>query len=428
MEERLLLLVLYALTYVEWISFYCVVLKEKITKPTKRSLIIFLLLLALRVAGIVFWGHRYLLFDIVWIVFCFGFFLMTVFQALKKWLFSLVIIGVLETCVACVLRAFSIYETKLRSVGAIRCASMVIAIIWLYHFLIGRKINKEHFVLTKKVWRLFIGVLFVLMFMMAYFSFVLSEIPDLKMLRAGSVVILLGGLSIWGMIMAVIYYFNGTEKYRLQNEMSEKYNEQQREYFTRLLEKEQDTRQFRHDIINHLLVMQDIASKENSEQLDRYISELLEDINGEQYKQYDVGNEVVNTILNYYLLPMKDKCDIHVTGYMGELERVSQKDLCTIMSNITKNAVEAVERIDDEHRMISVYANCGEKYLNIKVENTMKEDIVIGADGLPQTIKADKDNHGIGLSNTKKIVEKYNGKYQIKTEKGRFITQIYLKI
>lgn len=428
MEERLLLLVLYALTYVEWISFYCVVLKEKITKPTKKNLIVFLVLLTLRVVGIVFWGHRYFVFDIVWIVFCCSFFSMTFLQALKKWALLFVVLLVLETSAACVLRAFATYDLKLQVIGAIECASVVISIIWFYYFLIGRKINKEHLVLPKNVWCLFIGVILVIMLMMSYFSFVLSEIPELKMIKTGSIIILLGGLSIWGMIMAVIYYFNGTEKYRLQNEMSEKYNEQQRAYFTRLLEKERDTRQFRHDIISHLLVMQDIASKENSEQLDKYIGDLLEDINGEQYKQYDVGNEVVNTILNYYLLPLKDKCDIQVTGYMGELERISQKDLCTIISNITKNAVEAVERIDDEHRMITVYANCGEKYLNIKIENTMKEDIVIGADGLLQTTKKDKDNHGIGLSNTKKIVEKYNGKYEIKTEKGRFTTQIYLKI
>ena len=427
MEENLWLLVLYAVTYVEWISFYCVVLKEKITAPTRRGLIIFLLFLALRVVGIVFWGHKFFLFDIVWIVFCCCFFSMTIFQSLKKWLFSLVVISVLETSVARIAEAFDIYDPKFRWGGVIKCAINVLLIIWIYYFLIGRKINKEHLALPKRIWRLFIGVILVIMLMMVYFSFVLSEVPDLKMIRAGSVIILLGGLSIWGMIMAVIYYFNGTEKYRLQNEMSEKYNEQQREYFTRLLEKEQDTRQFRHDIINHLIVMQDIASKEKSEQLDKYIGDLLKDINGEQYKQYDVGNEVVNTILNYYLLPLKEICDIRVTGYIGELDQISQKDLCTIVSNTVKNAVEAVKSIEEE-KMISVHVGVGELYVNMKIENTIKEHIMIGANGLPQTTKADKNNHGIGLLNVKNVVESYNGKYEIQQENGRFITQIYLKI
>ena len=427
MEERLLWLVLYALTYVEWISFYCIVLKEKVTKPNKKDLIIFLILLTLRVAGIIFCYHKQGLFDIVWIVFSCYFFSMTILQAFKKWLFSVVVILVLETCVACVLRAFSFYEAKLQYIGAIKCASIVIGIVWLYYFLIGRRINKEHLALPQRVWRLFIGVLLVIMLMMAYFSFVLSEIPNLKMIKAGSIIILMGGLSICGMIMAVIYYFNGTAKYRLENEMSEKYNEQQREYFTRLLEKEQDTRRFRHDIINHLIVMQDIASKKMGSQLEEYIGELLQDISGEQHKQYDVGNEVVNTILNYYLLPLRDRCDIKVTGYMGELQKISQKDLCTILSNIIKNAVEAVEDIAEGNKKIVVDVNSGEKYWNIKVENTMNGDIVIGVNGLPQTSKGDKYNHGIGLLNIKNTVEKYSGRYEIKTQKGRFITQIYLK-
>lgn len=428
MEERLWLLVLYALTYVEWISFYCVVLKEKLTKPTRRRLIVFLLLLMLRIAGIVFWGHRYFMFDIVWIAFCYAFFEMPILRSLKKWLFSFGVISVLESCIDCILRTFSLYITQIEMVCVIECSFVVIVIIWSYYFWIGKRIDKDNFILPKKIWRLLISVLCVIMLMMVYFVFVLKDVPDLKMVKVGSVLILAGGLAICGIIIAVIYYFNGTEKYRLQNEMAEKYNEQQREYFTRLLEKEQDTRRFRHDIINHLIVMQDIAIKEQSEQLDEYIGGLLQDIDSEQHKQFDVGNEVVNTILNYYLLPLKEECNIKVNGYMGEIANVSQKDLCTIISNVIKNAVEAIMNVNKDNRQICVDVHCGEMYMNIKVENTKMEDVVIGENGLPQTSKLDKDNHGIGLINTKSIVEKYNGKYEIKIENQRFITNIYLKI
>ncbi|MBE5943088.1 MAG: GHKL domain-containing protein [Lachnospiraceae bacterium] len=427
MEERLLLLLLYALTYVEWISFYAVVLKEQLIKPTKKNFIIFLILLTLRIVGIVFWGHKYLLFDIVWIAFCCCFFSMTIMEALKKWVIFLAIVCVMEGSVNCVLRAFSLCMTNMEIVWAIECASVVIAIIWLYYLIIGRKLNKDFLVLPKRVGYLFTGVNIVLMLMMSYFSFVLSEVPKLKMVKAGSVIILMGGLSVFGMIIAVIYYFNGTAKYRLQNEISEKYNEQQREYFTRLLEKEQLTRQFRHDIINHLIVMQEMAGKEQSERLQEYIGELLQEIDNEHYKQYDVGNEVVNTILNYYLLPMRESCDVKVTGYMGELEKISQKDLCTIISNVIKNAVEAVQNVDDKNKEIVVDINCGEKYLSVKVENTMNGDIMIGENGLPQTSKSDKNSHSIGLLNTKTVVEKYNGTYEIILKTRTFITQIYLK-
>ena len=247
------------------------------------------------------------------------------------------------------------------------------------------------------------------------------------MVKFGSIIILLGGLSICGMIIAVIYYFNGTEKYRLQNEMAEKYNEQQREYFTRLLEKEQDTKQFRHDIINHLLAMKDIADKEESFALQEYVQGLLQDINSEKYKQYDIGIDVVNTVLNYYLLPIKDNCIITLNGYMEEIGHYDQKDLCTLFSNIIKNAVEAVEKVEETNREIHIHVNQGKKYLNIEIGNTMCQELVLDENGFPLTSKNDKTNHGLGLQNVKKVVEKYNGTYEIKIEKNTFITEIYLK-
>lgn len=428
MEERLLLLLLYALTYVEWISFYCVVLKEQLTKPTKKNFIIFLILLTLRIVGIVFWEHSYLLFDIVWIAFCCCFFSMSITHALKKWIIALAFVMVIENGIGNVYRVFSQYIVEPRIVETIGIACSVIVLIWLYYILIGKKVDKEYFVLPRRIWKLLISVIVVIMLMMSYFSFVLREVSNLKMVKAGSVIILLGGLSISGMIMAVIYYFNGTAKYRLQNEISEKYNEQQREYFTRLLEKEQVTRQFRHDIINHLIVMQEMLGKKQSERLEEYIDELLQEIDNKHHKQYDVGNEVVNTIFNYYLLPIRESCDIKVTGYMGELEGISSKDLCTVVSNITKNAVEAVENVVNGKKSILVHVNCGKKYWSIKMENTMRINLIEGVESLLQTSKVDKDNHGIGLQNVKRVVEKYNGKYTIETAEGRFITEIYIKI
>ena len=41
-------------------------------------------------------------------------------------------------------------------------------------------------------------------------------------------------------IFALIYYFNTTRDYKTQKEMLEIYNEQQKEYFSKLLEKEQE--------------------------------------------------------------------------------------------------------------------------------------------------------------------------------------------
>ena len=426
--EKVCLLITYVLTFVEWISFYCIVLKEKIKKPTCKGMIFLLIMVTLRLTGILLWEKSYFLLDVVWIAFSCMCFSMSLLQALKKWIISLSIISVLEGCISCILEAYLPYNLMQEQIGIIQCAGIVSIIIWLYYFCVGRKLNKDQFDLPRLIWRLFVGLIIVIMLMMSYFVFVLEDVPDIRMVKFGSIIILLGGLSICGMIIAVIYYFNGTEKYRMQNEMAEKYNEQQREYFTRLLEKEQDTKQFRHDIINHLLAMKDIADKEESFALQEYVQGLLQDINSEKYKQYDIGNDVVNTVLNYYLLPIKDNCIITLNGYMEEIGNYDQKDLCTLFSNIIKNAVEAVEKVEETNREIHIHVNQGKKYLNIEIENTMCQELVLDENGFPQTSKKDKENHGLGLQNVKKVVEKYNGTYEIKIEKNTFITEIYLKI
>ena len=423
--EKILILILYGLTYVEWMSFYYVVLKEKVQKPATGRLIVFVLLLILRIAGILWNGHMYILLDVVWIAFTCAFYALPLRKAMKEWLFLLIVLSVIESSVDGVLAAFSVCSSHHRLVRDMLCTFLVIGILWIYYFVIGRKIHKEKIVLPKKVWTLFGCVMFVIMFMIVYYVFVLEEIPNMKMVKIGSLLILVGGISISMMMVAVIYYFNSMIQYRLQNEMSELYNEQQREYFTKMLEKEEDTKHFRHDITNHLMAIKNIAE---SEKVCSYVEELLQDIQNQEYAQYDVGNDVVNSIINYYLLSLNDRCGIKVDGYIGDVESVSSKDLCTIVSNVIKNAVEAVEKVEGEQRKITVVMNRGQKYMKIHVENSIDGEIVMDVDGLPRTSKQDSEHHGLGLRNMVCAVERNHGTYTIQIRDHMFIIDINLRI
>lgn len=426
--EKVWLLVMNVLAVVECLSFCYVVLNKRSEKPKKNRIVCLIAMSFILISSIMIWGTDYHLFYLLIFLCVYTFFSKNIIEALKIWFLSCAIIAVLESCIGCIITVFSLNMSDIELVREIEYQIIVNVLLWLYYVWIGRRLRREDLNLPKKVWRLLVGILCIMALMMSFFVFVVESVPNIKMVKIGSVFILIGGLAICGMIIAVIYYFNGTEKYRMQNEMAEKYNKQQREYFTRLLEKEQDTKQFRHDIINHLLAMKDIADKEESFALQEYVQGLLQDINSEKYKQYDIGNDVVNTVLNYYLLPIKDNCIITLNGYMEEIGHYDQKDLCTLFSNIIKNAVEAVEKVEETNREIHIHVNQGKKYLNIEIENIMCQELVLDENGFPQTSKKDKENHGLGLQNVKKVVEKYNGTYEIKIEKNTFIIEIYLKI
>lgn len=308
------------------------------------------------------------------------------------------------------------------------CMVGLIVLVWGYYGIWGRKQNKDTFQLPVKMNILVIVIIFAVNLMLSYFTYILPESGDTQANRIGTMLTAAGGTMICITIFALIYYFNTTRDYKTQKEMLEIYNEQQKEYFSKLLEKEQETRQFRHDIVNHLLEMQYYCEKEKYDNLRDYLKEILGEISSIRKKQYDVGNDIVNTMINNYFLPIKDTCSVTVRGQIGKLKVMEQKELCTMISNVAKNAVEAVALLEQTEREIVFEVNQGRKYLRIQVENTMSGNVCIDKNGLPKTKKKDTWNHGLGLKNVKTIVEKYHGKMEITTKNKRYIITIHIPL
>ena len=211
----------------------------------------------------------------------------------------------------------------------------------------------------------------------------------------------------------------------MKAEVLERQNEQQREYFEQLLRKEQDTRQFRHDLIAELLELKNYFEKGEYIKLNDYLSEMLGEVSEISKRQYDVGNEIVNTIINYYFLPIRTTCNIKVKGYMWDEQEISQRDLCIIVSNLVKNATEAVEKMQNYEKEILFEVCQGEKSLNIHLENTMEGELTLKG-GLPITTKSDKRNHGLGLLNVKSIVGKYEGSLSCNIENQRYTVDVFI--
>lgn len=117
-----------------------------------------------------------------------------------------------------------------------------ILIMLIYYFLLGRRLRKDAFLLPMRISVMVSAAVFAVMMMTTFFdSFIgLEESP--KVVTAGFVVTTVGSIVIFIIIFGMIYYFNVKTEYQIENEGLERYNEQQREYFENLLERENATR------------------------------------------------------------------------------------------------------------------------------------------------------------------------------------------
>ena len=103
-------------------------------------------------------------------------------------------------------------------------------------------------------------------------------------------------------------------------------------------------------------------------------------------------------------------------------------DVAMMFGNALDNAIESTRLVTNkEKRMISVDVSSKSGLLSIHIENTCNRTPSF-KDGLPETTKEDKRNHGFGVKSIKYIVEKYNGYVVMNCVDGIFRLHIVIPI
>jgi len=419
----------YSLCFFENYSFFYIIFRKDFRRLLKRDIaviIICYILLFIRLPfglgldgdATPFSGRLFIICIMLYIIFEVSIAEM-IGLALGQWL----ILSMLEMALFVGLEYFDLKTSVLDNITMI----IIFLCLWSYYFVIGKRLEKKSLHLPVRMWYLLDGIMFILTAMMQFFSYVIvEELPGGQVMEAGKVFVVLGGSLICILLLAMIYYYNRMQNYRLEKELAETQNEQQKEYFLLLLKKEEETKRFRHDIINDLLELQHYCERRDYEKLEDYLESTLGVITDISKGSYDVGNDIVNTVLNYYLQPVKECYDVEVNGYISENISIEQRDLCAVCANLLKNAIEAMEK--QECGKLAFTIERGKQYLLIKMENTFEGSLALGKDGIPVTTKADKKNHGIGFQNIKQVVQKYDGRYNIELKNGMYLAEIFLRM
>ena len=179
-------------------------------------------------------------------------------------------------------------------------------------------------------------------------------------------------------------------------------------------------RNIKHDMRNTLsIVMRLSAGKERTEkeELDAYLTELNRTLDKLEL-HYRTGNAVADTLLNmkyHEIQRMMPECRLDAEQLIFPAGLMIQSyDYGVILGNALDNAMEACKRLYDQGAREGLFIclssfRRGNQFF-IEVVNSFDGKILRGWEKeFPQTHKADKKSHGMGLYHIKSTAEKYYG-------------------
>lgn len=180
-----------------------------------------------------------------------------------------------------------------------------------------------------------------------------------------------------------------------------------------------ELRDIRHDIKNRLNMLCYSLDENNIEQARKAIGVLYDNIDASSRIFY-CNNLKVNTMLEYKFAGLPDninvQCDIDIPDNLD----MDMGDLGVIIGNLLDNSINAVKKIDGE-AYINVVVKYSAESLFITIKNSYIED---------NTIKSAVYyiDHGRGIKNVKRLVDKYRGSYSDTKENGVYTTNLSISI
>lgn len=207
--------------------------------------------------------------------------------------------------------------------------------------------------------------------------------------------------------------------------------EMQVSYYEELDAAYQVQQKFRHDLRNHLQVLQGLIANKEIGPLQDYLKEIS--VTSEVIENLiQSGNSIIDVVLNSQA-NVTSRYDItfivEEAAYPHNLQ-IGGMDLSALLSNLLNNAIEALQRMEDnsKEKFISVTIGPRKGYFMIRVINTSD-----GREKLdPQTSQwltmKDTPGHGLGHGIIQDIVEKYDGLLHLSHQDGIFTAQVLIPI
>lgn len=287
---------------------------------------------------------------------------------------------------------------------------IVIVLVRLLSVLLGRSEGKSI--------RWHEGVFYVLLilFQVAIFAYISTSIQEYS--RGSFLMLLMGGYLLLDIyIIFVFYQISHAREAERQVELMEQQGQIQLQMYRELQKKYDQSCSIMHDINRHLNMLEQQTKGREDDRTRQYFADMHKAV-GQLSPMIKNQNAMLEIILNILAEhSQKESILLDMDVEERSLHFISDMDLTTIFSNLLDNAVEACMKLPPEQRWIQLKLEQRMGLIRVRIQNSCLSEEEERK--LPRDATA-RSHIGIGLSNVKMTVKKYDGTAEIHRGLERF--------
>ncbi len=252
-----------------------------------------------------------------------------------------------------------------------------------------------------------------------------SRIRDIRFL-VGRVLLIFILFLAYFLLLQGVRLIRKQESLKAQAEQQENMLAISRTQYSQLNRYMQQVREARHDLIQHLRVIQQYLEDGREEDLKEYLrhyAQTLPDGDGITY----CLNYEVNTIVSFYAEEAKkSQVAFYSNLDLPESLPISEPELCSMLGNLLENALDAAgERSGSVTPFIRIQGSCEKNQILFAIDNSCREEPVPGKGG--RFLSSKHEGTGTGIASVRATAEKYSGYASFRYENQVFYASVFLQ-
>ena len=168
----------------------------------------------------------------------------------------------------------------------------------------------------------------------------------------------------------------------------------------------ESVRQARHDLRQHLNVIDHYLNSGKTEELKAYIAQYRQMLPPDTFCTW-CENYAVNTMVNYYVdEARKSGVDISVSMAVPQKLSMNEAEFCSVLGNLLENALDACREYTGSNPFIRLRAKEENSHLALTVDNSCSSAPV---EENGRFLSTKHDGFGTGTASVRSIAEHYHG-------------------